>query len=102
MTYVIFNPTVSMCSIKRSAVYILPLANGITYRCVGMCSSRFVCLSDCDTFNIHHTPHRSPISKTRGGYSHTWTWYRGSDVMTSVLRIFNPIESLFYTSTQSD
>ncbi len=39
---------------------------------------------------------------TQGGYSHTWEWQGGSVVMTPVLRIFNPIGSLFYTSTQSD
>ncbi len=31
-----------------------------------------------------------------GGYSHTWAWQGGSVV------IFNPIVSLFYTSTRSD
>ncbi len=37
-----------------------------------------------------------------GGYSHNWAWQRGSVVMTPVFEIFNPIGSIFYTSTQSD
>ncbi len=40
--------------------------------------------------------------KPWGGYSETWAWYGGSMVITPIFEIFNPIGSLFYTSSRSD
>ncbi len=40
--------------------------------------------------------------KSRGGYSYAWACKGGSATMTPVLGAFNPIGSLYYTTSQSD